>query len=500
LHSRKKDNSNDTRNDEDEECNHLTLSSSQNDLNPFGFTCRAFPRMPSMYSLIIWIVLVVMMTLLYQVTEIKMITTLQIDGKKNLTGSSVGEYDTVASTEAIHNEKEFTESTVGKDSIVVKLETRSNEEENKNFSESTVGNVSIVVAPERRSNDQKEYYDSEDEMKMSNKHHNLMPDFAIVGFGKCGTTSLMNFLNIPNKIYMGFPYSEGLVQGHKCPAGLSDLRQIYQDYSDKPIKKGFKCPYPLYISDSLNVIEFYQEFSPHPKLIVSVRHPVTHFQSSYNYFYQNRTADNLPNPNSLSAICNGFCGKPSNGPLLIKRNRFDDPYDRKCLQDYNEKGIELHDRVCTGRSSSFHYFLSRLRLTPMSDDREWQLLDHHSLKILKYFNGTLFLLESEQLHDISGLNATRGMAIRSELEKYIDLEPGALLQRAFPPKDTLEMLKNICHDEYEGLRGELVERGGRAGKWIIEYLLKSDRVVVPNREHFIELVENWRVDPCIKEE
>ena len=34
-------------------------------------------------------------------------------------------------------------------------------------------------------------------------------DFAIVGFAKCGTGSLLRFLNIPNKIYMGYTKQSG---------------------------------------------------------------------------------------------------------------------------------------------------------------------------------------------------------------------------------------------------------------------------------------------------
>ena len=134
----------------------------------------------------------------------------------------------------------------------------------------------------------------------------------------------------------------------------------------------------------------------------------------------------------------------------------------------------------------------------MTDDDEWALLDHHGFGTIPNFNGTLLLMESRQILDLSRINSTKGMAIRGELERHIGLEPGTLLHRPFPPPDSYEKLIDICNDEYEVVRNELVERGERAARWTLEYILESDRVIVPNREDFIELIKSWRVDPCAK--
>ena len=133
----------------------------------------------------------------------------------------------------------------------------------------------------------------------------------------------------------------------------------------------------------------------------------------------------------------------------------------------------------------------------MNDEDEWALLDHHRFRTMPNFNGTVLLMESRQISDLSRMDSAKGAAIRGELERFIGLEPETLMRRPFPPPDSFEKLFDICDDEYEALRNELVERGERAARWILEYLLKSDRIIVPNREHFIELMKSWSVDPCI---
>ncbi len=318
-------------------------------------------------------------------------------------------------------------------------------------------------------------------------------DFAIVGFGKCATTSLMNFFDIPDKTYMGFNENDGRLKREKCPSSINAAKRLYGKHVNTTIMKGLKCPMALW--DATNVIKTFQEVNPNPKMIATIRHPVTHFQSSYNYFYSKNYwgKKRRPNPVDLLGHCLGVCDYNYNSEddgitLQIK----DDDDNRQCLTK-ESVGQPIWNKVCSTRSSMFHLSLSKLHLTPMTDDDELDLLEHHSLDTFSDYKGTLFVMESKQVVQMSNVNNTE---IRDSLERYIGMEPGTLQGRPFPGSDSYAKIMNICDDEYKPLRDELVLRGRKAGRWIIDYLLKSDRVVVYDRENFIELVEAWGVDPC----
>ena len=57
---------------------------------------------------------------------------------------------------------------------------------------------------------------------------------------------------------------------------------------------------------------------------------------------------------------------------------------------------------------------------------------------------------------------------------------------------------HICDEEHREVREYLVDIGLKGSTWIKDYLLKSDRVEVANKDHFLELIEKWGDDPCKK--
>ncbi len=330
------------------------------------------------------------------------------------------------------------------------------------------------------------------DVNQSNNDHALL-DFAIVGFGKSGTSSLFKFFWMEGRgAFMGF---EGDGRHEVCPKSRHELYERYEKYLDAPIMKGLKCPCGL---SKDHVVEAYQKLVPHPKLIVVVRHPVTHFQSSYNFFYRkgNWGMKALPTPEQLIGHCSRVCDVKT-GDMALTTPLVDDPEHRQCLNE-ETVGKKMHKKVCTTQSSMFHYALSRLQLTNMTDNDELDLLDYHKLRSLR-FDGSLFLLETSQYGDL-GKNNARGLQIRNDLESFIGFPNNTLRDEPFPPPGSRDKLISICDDEHAMVRKELVERGRRAARWIIDYFLKSDKVIVSNRDHFIELVEAWGVDPCIEKE
>mmetsp|Transcript_32044 Transcript_32044/g.52944 ORF Transcript_32044/g.52944 Transcript_32044/m.52944 type:complete len:91 (+) Transcript_32044:3-275(+) len=67
----------------------------------------------------------------------------------------------------------------------------------------------------------------------------------------------------------------------------------------------------------------------------------------------------------------------------------------------------------------------------------------------------------------------------------------------------------VCEERFDQVRQLLVAHGARASHWILTYLLSSNKeqqhrssgaaepvVKLANRADFIQLVEQWNVDPC----
>ena len=68
------------------------------------------------------------------------------------------------------------------------------------------------------------------------------------------------------------------------------------------------------------------------------------------------------------------------------------------------------------------------------------------------------------------------------------------------PEDVKDMFIDIFDEQYALIRSILLETGREAHRWIRDYLLKSDQVVVSSPDHFLELLDGWERDPCLDKE
>ena len=258
------------------------------------------------------------------------------------------------------------------------------------------------------------------------------------------------------------------------PNLINEFKAIFKDHigkrtpnNDKPIINGFKSPEVLMSEQFMMNMETY---FPETDFIVSTRHPVLHFQSMYNFkFRSKKFSGERPNPLSLIGNCGHQC--------------FDD-----CVPKVGE-----NRGVCT-RKSYFHYGLSRFMLTPMNTEEELDLLDHIDWSKHPGLRGNIFLLEIGQIGD---MNMTRRGQLTNGLEDFLGLETNSVTIPPRNPNREKEHHFDVCEDRYQPVRDVLVEMGTKASKWIQEYLLKSPRVVVSNRDHFLELINKWQSDPCI---
>ncbi|GKY95714.1 hypothetical protein MPSEU_000532200 [Mayamaea pseudoterrestris] len=289
----------------------------------------------------------------------------------------------------------------------------------------------------------------------ANDHVRKLIDFAIVGNAKCGTTFLQQRLGRNPDISM-YKHELRYLQ-HRDVAGMA---QAMYDLDHTKLR-GFKCPNDLGRRVSLDALRTYW---PDTKLIVGVRHPVSHFESWYNYFTRkNRTL----------------------APAIQMTNN---------LPDF----------------SMFHGRLSMLGKTNTRDPDEATLLNHYRDQQLPRMPNPVFLYEITQMFDPQ---------FQNDFSEYLGLktpfrtedEPPQFsyrrrMKRYFKGKKAkptrvspnYNFAIDVCEDQYIELRKNLMENGGRAAKWIKDYFLKASDVTVSNQTHFLTLLDTWTIDPCIK--
>ena len=212
---------------------------------------------------------------------------------------------------------------------------------------------------------------------------------------------------------------------------------------------------------------------PNTDFIVIVRHPVTWFQSLYNF--RVRRGNKMPQPETLIGDCYEQCSKD-------------------CIK-----------HSCTG-STKYHQYLSRLGWTPLNTEHEKSLLGHHEMSIHDFPHAKLFLMEQSQLN---ADNQTRADIFIQDLERFAQMEnsiPKLNPRKKEHPK--IEAVKDsfveknsikICDEKHKILREHLVTIGKDASNWIEQYFLKSPHVFVSDKEYFLELIGRWKYDPCEEE-
>jgi len=310
-------------------------------------------------------------------------------------------------------------------------------------------------------------------------------DFAIVGFGKCGTTALIDWLDGHPEINT-IP-KEALHLSRKRPAlmvqKLYEMKvNSYADYYEQQIKdkdnqikdksimkgriQGFKNPSDIRRPESM---AYLRQYWPQTKLIITVRHPVHWFKSLYNF-------------------------------LLNEMGRSKQYLHHTSLIGGPHKNTAY---AHTGKGE-FHAILSLLGKTNMTSDGELDLLkgflrQDELLDWPQPLPNKIFFLETTQMSDTQ--NATRAAQFRRDLQSFLGLQqelPPVLHVRPGKDRQIDETLKlDMCQPENDEIRHELVRISRVASQWIRKYFLSSPDVVVSSREHLEEIfATSWMQDPC----
>lgn len=265
---------------------------------------------------------------------------------------------------------------------------------------------------------------------------NWLLDFAIVGFPKAGTSTLMHYLQ--NQTQSIFIFKE-----ERCELGWNQhvplMVDLHRNY-EPSLRMGIKCPRDLEVDLAL---KNYKEFFPQTKFIVGVRHPIRWFESFYNFRVQNGFP--MPAPQRLI----GKCRKVNQGVCTVRAN----------FSQHLQK-IERSRKV-------FLYEVSQLK-DPDSELGE----------IFRTDLGRFLDLKNPMVgtvpHVKPGLKA-----LSTELQR--DLDANKI---------------DICDDQYRDLRELLRILASQSATWIQDDFMANPNVFVSSPEHFKLLLRDWHSDPC----
>jgi len=293
-------------------------------------------------------------------------------------------------------------------------------------------------------------------------------DFAIVGFPKCGTSSLMIHLKNHSQI--------DIFTDERCDLAYNKQVLLSKDLYNQlsPTKyRGLKCP--MDVESTPLSLPNYHKYFPQTKFLVGIRHPVLWFESFYNF-----------------RVHNGFSMPPAT--QLVGRCR---------------KNMK---NVCTFRGN-FHLFLANLGKTQvLANADELKLFAPTAQRSIKPLNDTLvnrqvFLYEVTQLSDSNPAHAEKFL---SDLQQFLGLSkpfnnpmvwfrPGVAHASKQEVDRAMSRKINICEEEYNEIRHLLMEQSINASSWISDYFLKIPSVTVSSSDHFVnEILGHWKRDPCLE--
>lgn len=300
-------------------------------------------------------------------------------------------------------------------------------------------------------------------------------DFATIGFGKCGTTTLNTWFRSHPEL-QALP-SEDYSLITQDPARL--VAKLHHRLTAPNKQRGYKCPGDI---NQHHVLEYYRTLFPRTKLFVGVRHAIRHFESMYN-FRVDSLNETIPHPNYLIGAC-----------------------------------FQTSKMVCTAKSE-FAYHLLQLGKKHWNGTRPTTALEQEIVApyrgrntgvdptTVPFLPNPVFLYEISQLDDS---NKTRMAQFRRDVQDFLGvsqpmpplpmIRPGDGLYDDLPTQVVKEALKiDICERQYIPLRRELMRLSRLNAEWMRDTFLQQQDVpiTISSPEYFVNtLVQSWDTDPC----
>lgn len=300
-------------------------------------------------------------------------------------------------------------------------------------------------------------------------------DFAIIGFGKCGTTAVLDWLNRNDETQCVEAEVWDMVLGH--PEAM--VRKMYELRPGFHYKRGYKSPREIVDS---RVLRYYRTYFPQTKLLVGIRHPIRWFESLYNFRVQNmnvKETNKMRHPNSLVGVCT-----------------------RGMKNTCTEKGNFALHLLKLGKQNQLPAG-SAPRTTPRAESvlslykRKW-----FNTSTVPVMPNPVFLFDVDQLSDA---NETRSRQFRDDVQRFLGLDselppmvrtkPGKVWGPVVQAKKDRHRI-NICDDEFIPVRANLLKMSRLNADWIRNEFLDYPGVHSSSRAFLEQILDGWMVDPC----
>jgi hypothetical protein len=288
-------------------------------------------------------------------------------------------------------------------------------------------------------------------------------DFGVIGFPKCGTTSLLELFENHN--------DTTIHSDEKCyKKGTEEqVKKLFAELDELPTRsnatlRGFKCPTSIVNIDWLWKLK---EYSEGTKFIIGIRHPVHWFESFYNFRvrkyheYQSMNVSWYPYP-------------PDPATLMRKDKKF----------------VEFNTDT-----TRYEYSLMQLGKTDLSAS-DISALGQRNMRVFMSPAPILIYVEEMLGDDI------QEEYFRSKLQSFLELEhpfqkvPKSNSAQASPLNNAKEII-NICDEKHKIVRNQLVTNGRHTANWILNHFVKSSDVIIGgDAEYFRRVVESFAIDPC----
>jgi hypothetical protein len=302
------------------------------------------------------------------------------------------------------------------------------------------------------------------------------PEVACFRKEQCTSTRTIQ-LNGSNPSFSHSPFFSSLPDYADHLSGKKEanmVQKLYQKLPEGPYKRGYKAPTDV---TQMHVLQSLEDHFPKARLLIGIRHPILWFQSLYNFRTQNfmDLETQLPHPDKLI----GKCVKGSQNTCTIK--------------------------------GDFAYHLYKLGKTvanvttqPTALERQIHARWHPHTAISKPIArpNPVFLFEMSQL---ASKEEAKRKRLRGSVRNFLGLEeemppmPHKIPSKKFD--NATQRIKNerkirICDDEYLAVRQHLMELSKQTYHWFYESFLQSPGVAVSDRQDFLEAMEFWLHDPC----
>ena len=329
-------------------------------------------------------------------------------------------------------------------------------------------------------------------------------DAAILGFAKCGTTTLSSWLDshtgmksIPGESFALFGKQPTRLihwlwnMRHESLQNQNNASSLQSDQPFDAPKQLYKQPKDAYLPHVLQTLEKYW---PNAKLIYTLRHPVLWFESYYNF------------RNSKRKQSNGISDQ-----VIGRKGTIHDGISYQLHTGLGEFHIFMAMLGKTAQTTKTITTTTSPNGTSNNDADEWSLIEPFlkasEAKLFPFAKipNQVFFLDSAQLSDS---NQTRMQQLQQDLSHFLGLDQPLPLPIPHVKPETLWLTNqelqrrkanrvDICEARYRKLRQELLRIGAAAGVWLRDYFMVSPDVYYSSVDHSLEdLLESWAVDPC----